>query len=155
MFTVDIEGAKELKERFAALPQAIRAALAQKFASLAQELHDKIANEKLDGAALLSRSGRLRQSILASLGLDGASLSADGVAYAAAHEYGFHGDESVAAHSRTIKEAFGRAITPKTILVQAFSRHMNLPERSFMRSSLDEMQDKIAQTLREAVEGEF
>jgi len=45
-----------------------------------------------------------------------------------------------------------RAITPKTIFVRAFSRHMRLEERSYMRSSLAEMQDEIAAALREAVD---
>ena len=99
-----------------------------------------------------ARSGRLRQSIAARLEESGATISAVGVKLAAAQEYGFDGEESVRAHSRAIREAFGRAITPKTIFVQAFSRHMRLEERSYMRSSLAEMQDNIAAALREAVD---
>ena len=72
--------------------------------------------------------------------------------YAAAQEYGFVGEESVSAHSREIREAFGRTIAPKTTLICAFSRTMNLPERSYMRSALDEMQDEIAAALSDAVE---
>jgi phage gpG-like protein len=152
MLSIEIEGEEELVARFAAMPEAIRAALAEKFATLAQKLEDKIKNEKLDGQVLFARSGKLRDSISANLDANGASLVAAGVKYAAAQEYGFIGGENVAAYSRTIKQAFGRAIAPKTIVVEAFSREMRLPERSFMRSSLDEMQDEIAQALREAVE---
>ena len=50
-----------------------------------------------------------------------------------------------------LREAFGKAIAPKTIFMRAFSRHMNLPERSFMRSALDDMQDEIARALNDAV----
>jgi hypothetical protein len=88
---------------------------------------------------------------VASVDNAGASVFSAGVKYAFAQEYGFDGDETAAAHSRTIKQAFGKSIAPKTIFVRAFSRHMNLPERSFMRSALDEMQDEIAEALSEAV----
>jgi len=152
MLSVEIEGDDELVARFAATPDAIRAALAQKFGELAQKLEDKIKNEKLDGEVLVARDGRLRESIVVSLDETGASLSAYGVKYAAAQEFGFDGTESVGSHSRTIREAFGRAIAPKTIVVQAFSRQMRLPERSYMRSSLDEMREEIAQALRDAVD---
>jgi phage gpG-like protein len=152
MLSVEIDGDRELVARFAAMPKAIRAALALKFAALAQRLEDKIRTEKLDGQVLRARSGRLRDSVSSSLDDSGASLFTSGVKYAAAQEFGVSGEESVAAHSRTIKQAFGRAITPKTILIEAFSRQMRLPERSYMRSSLDEMSAEIAQALREAVE---
>ena len=152
MLTVEIEGEEELSARFSAMPAAIRAALAEKFAALAQRLEDKIRNDKLDGQVLNARDGRLRDSIGVKLDEHGASLMTSGVKYAAAQEYGFTGEESVAAHTRVIKEAFGRAIAPKTILIQAFARQMRLPERSYMRSSLEDMQDEIAQALREAVE---
>lgn len=152
MLSVEIEGDEELVARFAAMPEAIRAALALKFAALARKLDDKIKNEKLDGQVLFSRSGGLRDSISVSLDESGASFSTSGVKYAAAQEYGFSGGESVAAHSRTVKQAFGRAIAPKTIFVEAFSRQMRLPQRSYMRSALDDMRDEIAQALREAVE---
>lgn len=151
MLSVEIDGDEELVARFAAMPEAIRAALAQKFAALAQKLEDKIKSEKLDGQALFSRSGRLRDQVSVSLNESGASLFTSGVKYAAAQEYGFSGEESVAAHSRAIRQAFGRAIAPKTILIEAFSRQMRLPERSYMRSALDDMTDEIAQALREAV----
>src|SRR5208283_1756428 len=132
MLTVEIDGDAELRARFAAMPESIRAALARKIAGLAQRLEDKIKNDKLSGEVLRARSGRLRQSIAARLEESGAALFAVGVKYAAAQEYGFDGAESVSAHSRAIREAFGRAITPKTIFVNAFSRHMRLPERSYM-----------------------
>ena len=53
--------------------------------------------------------------------------------------------------ARAVREAFGKAIAPKMIFLRAFSRHMNLPEHSFMRSALDDMQDEIARAFNEAV----
>lgn len=149
MFDVEIEGADELDARLAAMPDAVRAALAAKIEGLAQRLAEKI-KSNLSGAVLQSRSGALRDSIEADPGADMATLLAK-TKYAAAQEYGFAGVESVSAHSRTIKEAFGRAIAPKEIFVRAFARQMNLPERSYMRSGLGEMQGDIAAELADAI----
>ena len=149
MFDVEIDGADELDARLADMPRALRAALAAKIEELAERLEEKI-KENLSGAVLQSRSGALRDSIESSAGADAAQLFAK-TKYAAAQEYGFSGIESVTAHSRTIKEAFGRAIAPKQVFVRAFSRQMNLPERSYMRSALDEMQDEITAELAEAI----
>jgi hypothetical protein len=151
MLDVDIEGAAELAARFDAMPAAIRAALRDKIADLADRLVDKIKNDKLGGEVLRARTGALQGSIGSSVDDDGASVFSAGVKYAFAQEYGFDGDETVAAHARAIREAFGKAIAPKMIFVRAFSRHMNLPEHSFMRSALDDMQDEIARALSDAV----
>ena len=67
------------------------------------------------------------------------------------HEYGFSGPETVRAHSRTIKQAFGRAISPKTVFVKEFSREMHMPERSFMRSALADKREEIKQGLADAI----
>jgi hypothetical protein len=152
MFDVDIEGETELIERFAAMPGAIRAALAIKLGELAQQLESKIKDDKLGGQILEPRSGALRDSISVALADGSANVFSRGVKYAVAQEYGFSGAETVAAHSRLIKEAFGKAISPKTIFVRSYSRRMNQPERSFMRSALQEMQDDIRTALTEAVE---
>ncbi len=151
MLNIDIEGEAELAARFAAMPDAIRAELAKKLAELAQKLEDKIKNDKLGGEVLQARSGALRDSIAVSLDDGVASIFSRGVKYAAAQEYGFSGEEAVTAHSRMIKQAFGKAIAPKTIFVRAFSRHMDLAEHSFMRSALDEMQDEIRGALTAAI----
>ncbi len=151
MLNVEIDGASQLAARVEAMPEAIRAALKAKIDDLADRLVDKIKNDKLGGQVLRARSGALQASIEASVEDMGASVVSSGVKYAFAQEYGFDGDETVSAHVRVIKEAFGKAIAPKAVFVRAFSRHMNLPEHSFMRSALDEMQDEIAQALSDAV----
>ncbi len=150
MLSVEIEGADALEERFARLPGAIREALAQRIEDLAQRLEQRI-KDNLSGAVLQAKSGTLRDSIEMRLEPSAAALVARSK-YAAAQEYGFVGEESVCAHSREIREAFGRAIAPKTVFVRAFSRAMDLPERSYMRSALEEMQDEIAAALSDAVE---
>ena len=150
MLSFEIEGAEALEKRFATLPGAVREALARKIEDLAQRLEQRI-KDNLSGAALQAKSGTLRDSIELRLEPAAAALAAR-TKYAAAQEYGFVGEESVRAHSREIREAFGRAIAPKTAFVRAFSRAMDLPERSYMRSALDEMQNEIAAALSDAVE---
>jgi phage gpG-like protein len=62
------------------------------------------------------------------------------VRYAAIHEFGFRGSVSVRGHARK-----GRS---GSIEVGAYSRQVNLPARSFLRSSLDEMAVTIRSELR-------
>jgi hypothetical protein len=57
MLDVDIEGAEELAARVDAMPAAIRAALKDKIADLADRLVDKIKNDKLGGEVLRTRTG--------------------------------------------------------------------------------------------------
>jgi len=149
MLSVGIEGADALEKRLARLPDTIRQALAQKIEDLAQRLEQKI-KDNLSGAVLQAKTGTLRDAIELRLEPTAAVLVAR-TKYAAAQEHGFLGEESVSAHSREIRQAFGRSIAPKTIFVRAFTRAMNLPERSYMRSALDEMHDEIAAVLSDAV----
>ena len=49
-------------------------------------------------------------------------------------------------------QAFGRQIkNPRKIMVRAHMAHMNLPERSFMRSALDEMRPEIREAFTDAI----
>ena len=101
-------------------------------------------------------SGRLRRSIFSTTtetatSVEGTVASSGDVKYARIHEYGFDGPETVAAHTRNIKQAFGRAIEPKTIFVREFTRQMHMPERSFLRSALADMREEIGQGLKDAV----
>lgn len=73
------------------------------------------------------------------------------VDYAAAHEFGFGGRENVRASLRRITMAFGRPIATATIGVGAYSRRLDLPQRSFLRSSLDDMASHIGATVDDAL----
>ncbi len=133
---------------------------------MALKLMRKIKEEKLTGQVLKNRTGTLRRSInyrvesnqISIYGIVGSNKS-----YAAAHEYGINRmvSQSVKAHLRTIKQAWGKPLKdgPREIMVRSFNRamHMNLPERSFLRASLREMEREIAtemqSTLNKAVKG--
>ena len=56
------------------------------------------------------------------------------------HEFGFSGTQNVRESLRTVKQAFGRPISPVEAIVRAHSRKVDLPERSFLRSALRELE---------------
>jgi phage gpG-like protein len=153
MLNLECEGLDRLSQRMAAMPQAIREALAQKRDALAQDVLAR-AQAKLSGEILSPRSGRLRDSLQASpIGDFGAAIYSSGdVKYAAAHEFGFEGNETVSAHAREIRKVFGKAIDAKSIFVAEFSRHIRLPERSYLRSSFDEFEEEILAGFSEAID---
>ena len=142
--------------KFDATPSRVQAALLAKCSFLSLQLEAKIKG-KLSGGVLNVRSGALRRSIHSQVYVDGdivhaeAASSAD-VPYAAIHEFGYVGVEHVREHVRTITNVFGHALKdPILATVHPFNRRMNMPERSFMRSSLAEMSDDIVRGLQDAV----
>jgi phage gpG-like protein len=115
--------------------EALRAAVTREAIALTRVVKE----EKLSGQVLKNRTGTLRRSINFSVTEDATGVTGSvgsALKYAAAQEYGFDGVVSVREHLRTIKMAWGRPIEPVSATVHAHSRHMHLPERSFLRSAL-------------------
>ena len=112
-------------------------------------LRNYVVRDKLSGQALHVRSGRLRSSINWKITEEsGSAVSGSvgtGVEYAAAHEYGFKGLVNVSGHLRNVSSS-----TKATHAVRAHTRMVNMPERSFLRSSLRARRDLIVSSLREA-----
>lgn len=118
---------------------------------------------KLSGEVLNVRTGRLRRSITKRIEASGGSVSGivgTNVSYAAAHEFGFDGTVNVREHLRQVRE-HGRfslqrvkdkdlgvwrkrrgKLTGGVATVHAHTRHVNLPERSFLRSALKELHEQ-------------
>lgn len=71
--------------------------------------------------------------------------------YAAVHEDGFSGNVIVPAHTRTIRQAFGRQIEPRQVQVREHSRFMNIPARPYLKPALKGLQDQLAQDLSKRV----
>ena len=146
MITAYLVGDEQLLERLRALPDAINSGLARSITQLGIDLQRNVRQDKLSGQVLRSRTGALKSSI--DLRVDqgarivSASVFTD-LRYGAAQEYGFAGTVSVGASLRWIREAFGRPIAEKTISVRAHNRRMDLPERSFLRSGLEDMTPAI------------
>jgi|SRR5215467_2285405 len=139
-------------------PDAIASGIARAITRLGIELQRRIQEDELSGQILAARSGSLRSSIDLQIDEDSGAISATVVSdneYAHVHEYGFAGTVNVRAYLRRITEAFGRPIAEKTINVRAYGRRMELPERSFLRSALEDMdpaiRDEVETALREAL----
>lgn len=113
------------------------------------------AKQKVSGDVLKNRTGTLRRAINFRLEeLGGRIIGTVGIKlrYAAAHEYGFKGTVNVRAHMRMMKVAWGKPVkSPHEIAVRAHTMKMNLPERSFLRSSLRELRSDIVADMQASV----
>lgn len=127
-------------ERFNRLPEDMRNSLAHKMPEIGQYLANYVVQSKLDGQVLHVRSGNLRRSIAQQTDAEGSAvrtrvgvMSGPALAYAAIHEYG-------ATFTRSV--FWGRQGLPRTVVY---------PERSYLRTSLADQRQAIAQKIREAV----
>lgn len=152
MITVEVLGAAQIAEAFARLPTRVESALVRKMGELESELIDRV-RQKLSGEVLNVRSGALRDSIRGnrSTGLI-VVVGSFGNPYAAIQEFG----GTTSAHE----------IFPSKASVLAFAagdghevfarivRHpgSRIPARSYLQSSLDEMEPRIQRGLTDAVE---
>jgi phage gpG-like protein len=156
MITGELVGGEAAIDRLRALPEAANAGLARAIAELGLALQNNVQQNKLSGQVLRIRSGTLKSSIDFTMQQRARSITATvltNLDYAAAQEYGVSGTANVKASLRLIKEAFGRPIAGETIGVGAYSRRMDLPERSFLRSALDDMASDITSGVQDALWG--
>ncbi len=151
MLTLGLAGADALDARLGAFPAELLADLAAKAAALADALAAKVRNDKLSGQVLNVVSGDLRASIIGEAGVDGddvvgsVELAGD-IKYAAIQEYG----GKTAAHEILPSKADALAFLVGGAL--RFARRVEhpgsaIPERSYLRSSLEDMTDEIVETL--------
>lgn len=151
MITAYLVGDEQLLERLRALPDTVNSGLVRALTQIGIDLQRNVQQDKLSGQVLRSRTGALKSSVELRVDQEAGGVTTSvftDLRYAAAQEYGFAGTVSVRASLRRIREAFGRPIAEKTISVRAYDRRMDLPERSFLRSALEDMTPAI----REAVE---
>jgi phage gpG-like protein len=79
------------------------------------------------------------------------------VEYAAVHEFGFDGDVQVKSFVRNqrsrdlVKGKKQKLVASGLAFVKAFTRHMHMPERSFIRSSISERLDEYSTALSQAI----
>lgn len=157
MLNITIVGGRELIAKFASMPARLANELLKSVTNLALALERHVKNDKLQGQVLNHIIGHLQQSIhndvkSTSTSVTGRVYSAQPLPYAAIHEYGFTGAENVKPHERIMNEAFGRPLKEAiTVQVRGFTRNMNMPERSYMRSSLADFHDQIVGGLTDAV----
>ena len=147
MSALEVRGLEETGARFDAYPAALQAALGAKATELAAALTNLVKDNKLSGAVLNTSSGALRNSITASVTADAngvlASVGSEGdVKYAAIQEYG----GKTSAHE--ILPVKGNVLAFVADDGLHFARRIEhpgsvIPERSYLRSSLEDMKDEI------------
>ncbi|ENU36023.1 hypothetical protein [Acinetobacter parvus] len=126
--------------------------------ALTLKLQRMVQEDMLSGQRLNVQSGRLRGSLASKVEESGGVIegivSAGGahVKYAFIHEFGLSAALSIKEHLRHIKQAFGRPITPRDVLVKAHSRNVNVKEKRFMRDSLDEIAKIVPKNIDKAIE---
>lgn len=155
MITGYIVGSEQVIKKLENALFVARADIRQTILRLTIQLLRNVKSDKLSGGVLNVRTGRLRRSINQKieespdkiLGKVGTN-----VVYGRIFEYGFDGTENVRSHLRTIKSAFGKQLnSPVTFSVSAHTRNVHVPERSFLRSALKEMEPLIKEELSASV----
>ncbi|EJG1589902.1 phage virion morphogenesis protein [Vibrio parahaemolyticus] len=95
---------------------------------------------------LLDSGGGLLTSFLWNVGKNQVRIGST-EPYSAVHQDGFSGAVQVAAHTRLVTQAFGKALaSPARVSVNAFTRQMNIPQREFLGLSRDN-QEEIYQVI--------
>lgn len=160
MITMTLAGADKLAARWAGFDQRMRQGLEQAMARLGEDLASRV-GDKLGGAVLQRRSGRLAAAQQAVVTSDGAAVAISvgfdprQVPYGAIQEYG----GTTRAH--LIEAKGGRALTFTMGDRLVFAKRVQhpgsvIPERSFLRAALAEMagagSDAIAATARKAID---
>lgn len=156
LVNVTISGDRELIASFKNLPRAINEALYRKIKVLALKLENKVKVGKLNGQVLNRITGALARSIhhdvdRAANTVVGRVFSSGDVKYAGIHEYG----GTTAPHIIVPKKASVLAFAGAGGAM-VFTRRVNhpgsrMPERSFLRSSLNDMSKEISLGMKEAV----
>lgn len=156
--TVELR-AEALLARMSGASDRLHTAMRREVDRLSIRVQSSVKEDKLTGQALHVRSGTLRRSINRKVEDTPSSVIATvgtNVAYARAHEYGFDGDVTVRSYTRrnvrqmAVKRRDRVSSSEGTVQVQSYTRHMHLPERSFLRSTLREYTPEIRQSLRTA-----
>jgi len=155
MIDIQITGQDRVYAMLSGLPHRVFGEMKDEITRLTFKLLRFVKERKLSGDPLHNRTGTLRRKINSRVEAGGSAVTGTvGVklSYAPAHEFGVDKQVQVKEHLRTIKQAFGKPLAaPVTFIMPAHSRHMRLPERSFLRSALREMGPEISKALKEAL----
>jgi phage gpG-like protein len=146
---------EQISERLRKSTGAVSSSLIRCITQLGTQLQGDVQREELSGQVLKNRTGSLKSSIGVRIDQSRGAIAAivfTDSRYAGVQEYGFVGPVSVKASLRRIRTAFNRAITERTISVRAYDRRLNLPERSFLRSALEDMTPAIRDGVEAALE---
>jgi len=153
MLTAELDAGK-LLAGVDAMPAQVVAAVATKMRAVTINLQRHVINDKLHGQVLKQRSGKLARSIQQETHTDGDVVvgevfSAGDVKYAAIHEFGGRTPPHDIVPNKA--EALAFAIGGKTVFAKIVHHPgSQMPERSFLRSSLADQAGEIVEGLRQA-----
>lgn len=148
--TVRVDGDKKLVAQFGRVTAEARARVKRTVQLLGVMLVEHIQKTKLRGQRLNQRTGRLIMSVHEETEDSGPIISSTvgtNVKYARPHEFGFSGSVMMRAHMRMIKQAWGKPISPREVLVRAHPRKIDITEKRMFRDSLDEFRPKVQDRL--------
>ena len=148
MFTVSIN-AESLLARLRGYTPRLYANLFHTITRLAITVQAAVKDTKLSGQVLHVRTGTLRRSINQEVKATPGSIMGivgTNVPYGAVHEFGFKGVVTVREHLRRVREG----TRTFSSIVRAHPRAVNLPERSFLRSSLKDLEAQIKKDIGDA-----
>lgn len=149
-FTVTVVGDQELRARFDSMPQRVHDRLLGAITSLALKLQNHVVQDKLSGQVLKRRTGKLAGSIHNSVQDAGTSITgrvySSGINYAAIHEFGGHIPERRPVNAKALHWVSGG----KDVFAM-YARAFDMPERSYLRSSLADMREEIIAGMTNAV----
>jgi phage gpG-like protein len=149
VITAYLVGDSELIARLSAMPGVVQSGIVRAVTRLALEL-EALVKRKLSGDVLRVRTGVLRSSINNRVNQTATGVTASvgtNVSYAKFHEFGVPHEWEIRPRSaRALAfEIGGRTIFAARVI------HPPLPERSFLRSALREMEPRIRSKLEAAV----
>lgn len=145
MIEVTVPNAEQLRTDLGITRANMLAALKTEIRRIAVDVSGHVKDKKLSGQVLKVQTGRLRRSINFRVGESETGIEATvgtNVEYARVHEFGFKGTVNVKAHMRKGKQAYQ---------VRAHTRQVNLPERSFLRSTMTDMRAGIDQRIARVI----
>jgi phage gpG-like protein len=142
MITASVTGLQDVLARVNRMTPAARAIIAKQLPALLIKMQSWIKETKLQhGTPLNRRTGTLSRSIhfdqqVTADAVIGRIYAGPEAPYARIHELGGTFDFHVPAHTRMIRQAFGRPIQPVQVNVQAFSYKATYKKRPFLRPAL-------------------
>jgi hypothetical protein len=150
-----VSGDKDVGRNLGRVSAEVRTELIKGMGRITLKLMRESVQNKLSGQVLKRVTGTLARAVTQSprtyevganiVGTVGVAdiTGKDGrapVKYGRMHEYGFTGPVTVKEHLRLVKKAFGKPLKyPVYATVKAHTANVNLPERSFLRSALRDL----------------
>lgn len=148
-----VVGTERTEKELRGLAAAVEARAKRVTERFCLDMSARVKARKLTGQVLNVQTGRLRRSIHHEVRSDGTRVTGTvgtNVEYARVHEFG--GIAERAEHNRLVAMAFGKPL--KAPVWQTVRAHQaRFPTRSFLRSTLGEMQGQYFAALRKMLEG--